>query len=200
VSGIAEAVFARGLSSAATQRSAAAGKLAGPETDLRVNDRDAFVEDVRRALYASKIVAYAQGLDAIAAGAAEFGWDIDLAAVARIWRGGCIIRAKFLNRITDAYSTDQAPASLILAPYFTNVLAESQQSWRRALSVAVQLGIPTPGFSAALAYYDGLRSTRLPAAIIQGQRDFFGAHTYHRVDREGSYHTQWSGDRTEVSV
>ena len=137
----------------------------------------------------------------IAAGAAECGWDIDLGAVARIWRGGCIIRAKFLDRITAAYSdAAHAPAPLVLAPYFSDVLADSQSSWRRTLTEAVQSGIPTPGFSAALAYYDGLRSARLPASIIQGQRDFFGAHTYRRVDRQGSYHTQWSGDRSDVTV
>ncbi|HEY5852551.1 MAG TPA: NADP-dependent phosphogluconate dehydrogenase [Aldersonia sp.] len=201
VSGIAEAVFARGLSSATDQRVAAAGRLPGPNGNHIVGDPDAFVEDVRKALYASKIVAYAQGLDVIVAGAAEYGWDIDLGAVARIWRGGCIIRAKFLDRITAAYSdAAHAPASLVLAPYFSDVLADSQSSWRRTLTEAVQSGIPTPGFSAALAYYDGLRSARLPASIIQGQRDFFGAHTYRRVDRQGSYHTQWSGDRTDVTV
>jgi 6-phosphogluconate dehydrogenase len=201
VSGIAEAVFARGLSSATDQRVAAVGKLAGPDGHHIVQDPDAFVEDVRKALYASKIIAYAQGLDVIAAGAGEYGWDIDLGAVARIWRGGCIIRAKFLNRITAAYShAAHAPASLILAPYFTDVLADSQRSWRRTLTEAVQSGIPTPGFAAALAYYDGLRSARLPASIIQGQRDFFGAHTYQRVDRQGNHHTQWSGDRTEISI
>lgn len=201
VSGIAEAVFARGLSSDTDQRVAAAGKLAGPDGHHVVDDKDAFVEDVRQALYASKIIAYAQGLDAIAAGAQEYGWDIDLGAVARIWRGGCIIRAKFLDRITAAYSdAAHAPASLVLAPYFTHVLADSQRSWRRTLTEAVKSGIPVPGFAAALAYYDGLRSARLPASIIQGQRDYFGAHSYRRVDRLGSYHTQWSGDRTEISV
>ncbi len=199
VSGIAEAVFARGLSSAATQRAAAAGKLPGPNGSWQVKDQAAFVEDVRIALYASKIVAYAQGLDEIFAGAKEYDWSIDVGAVARIWRGGCIIRAKFLNRITEAYdSAGTPPASLLLAPYFTDAITSAQDAWRRVVAGAAQSGIPTPGFGAALSYYDGLRSERLPAALIQGQRDFFGAHTYKRVDKEGTFHTLWSGDRTEV--
>jgi 6-phosphogluconate dehydrogenase len=201
VSGIAEAVFARGLSSSAKQRAAAAGKLPGPNSSWEVKDKDAFVEDVRIALYASKIVAYAQGLDEISAGAAEYGWDINVGAVARIWRGGCIIRAKFLNRITEAYDVGagvEIPESLLLAPYFTDAIANAQDSWRRVVAGAAQSGIPTPGFAAALSYYDGLRSERLPAALIQGQRDFFGAHTYKRVDKDGTYHVMWSGDRSEV--
>jgi 6-phosphogluconate dehydrogenase len=200
VSGIAEAVFARGLSSAAAQR-AAAGGLPGPDGAWAIADVDAFVEDVRIALYASKIVAYAQGLDEIFAGAAEYGWDINVGAVARIWRGGCIIRAKFLNRITEAYDVAagvQVPASLLLAPYFTDAIAHAQDSWRRVVAGAATAGLPTPGFAAALSYYDGLRSERLPAALIQGQRDFFGAHTYQRIDKPGTFHTLWSGDRTET--
>ena len=171
------------------------------DSPWEVKDRDAFVEDVRTALYASKIVAYAQGFDEIAAGATEYGWDIDRGAVARIWRGGCIIRARFLNRITEAYeSTSAAPLSLLLAPYFTEAVANGQAAWRRVVAGAAQSGIPTPGFGAALAYYDGLRSERLPAALIQGQRDFFGAHTYKRIDRDGAFHTLWSGDRTEIEA
>ncbi len=199
VSGIAAAVFARGLSSQAAQR-AAARSLPGPAGDWQIDDRDAFVEDVRRALYASKIVAYAQGFDEIAAGAAEYGWHIDRGALARIWRGGCIIRAAFLNRITQAYTAGQTPVSLLLAPYFTDAVALAQESWRRVVAGAAVAGVPTPGFAAALAYYDGLRAERLPAALIQGQRDFFGAHTYRRVDRDGVFHTLWSGDRSEASV
>ena len=203
VSGIAEAVFARGLSSSTAQRAAAAGKLPGPNGAWEVKDQAAFIEDVRIALYASKIVAYAQGLDEIFAGAAEYGWDINVGAVARIWRGGCIIRAKFLNRITEAYDVSagvEIPASLLLAPYFTDAITTAQDSWRRVVAGAAQSGIPTPGFAAALSYYDGLRSERLPAALIQGQRDFFGAHTYKRVDMDGTFHTLWSGDRTEVQT
>ena len=202
VSGIAEAVFARGLSSQSAQRAAAAGMLPGPSPTPPA-DTAGFVEDVRVALYASKIVAYAQGLDEIFAGAAEYGWDINVGAVARIWRGGCIIRAKFLNRITEAYdntAVQELPASLLLAPYFTEAITTAQDSWRRVVAGAAQSGVPTPGFAAALSYYDGLRSERLPTALIQGQRDFFGAHTYQRTDKPGTYHTLWSGDRTEVQT
>ncbi|GGL87790.1 NADP-dependent phosphogluconate dehydrogenase [Nakamurella endophytica] len=202
VSGIAEAVFARGLSSLPEQRAAAQQiGLPGPSQSWQVRDVDAFVEDVRAALYASKIIAYAQGLDEIVAGAAQWNWDIDLGAVARIWRGGCIIRAKFLNRITEAYrDAGERPASLLFAPYFTEAIGHAQDSWRRVVAGAAQSGIPTPGFAAALAYYDGLRAERLPAALIQGQRDYFGAHTYRRVDRDGVFHTLWSGDRSEISA
>ena len=197
VTGIAESVFARGLSSSTKQR-AGAGNLPGPSQPYEIGDRAAFVEDVRLALYASKIVAYAQGFDEIVAGAAEYDWDIDRGAVARIWRGGCIIRARFLNRITEAYADDPELASLLFAPFFTEVVAAGQDSWRRVVAGAAQAGIPTPVFASSLAYYDGLRTERLPAALIQGQRDFFGAHTYRRVDKEGTFHTLWSGDRTEV--
>jgi 6-phosphogluconate dehydrogenase len=200
VTGIAEAVFARGLSSQLDQRAAAQG-LPGPVADGRTGDAFTadYVDDIRRALYASKIVAYAQGLDLIVTGAREYGWDIDLGAVARIWRGGCIIRAAFLNRITEAYAdAGAAPASLLLAPYFTKAVAEAQESWRKVVASAALAGIPVPGFSSALAYYDGLRSKRLSAALVQGQRDFFGAHTYRRIDEDGVFHTLWSGDRSEV--
>jgi 6-phosphogluconate dehydrogenase len=199
VSGIAEAVFARALSSKPAQRAAAAG-MPGPSAPVKIEDRDAFVEDVRRALYASKIIAYSQGFDAIAAGADEYGWNIDLGSVAKIWRGGCIIRAVFLNRITDAYTEKPDLVSLVTASYFTEAVAGAQESWRRVVSYAALSGIPTPAFSSSLAYYDGLRAKRLPAALVQGQRDFFGAHTYKRVDAEGTFHTLWSGDRTEIEA
>ncbi|GAA3037876.1 hypothetical protein GCM10017559_77290 [Streptosporangium longisporum] len=158
-----------------------------------------FAEDVRRALYASKIVAYAQGFDQLRAGSTEYAWDLDLGALATIWRGGCIIRAVFLDRIREAYEAEEKPVTLLAAPYFADALTLAQDSWRRVVSKAAELGIPAPGFATALAYYDGLRAERLPAALIQGQRDFFGAHTYQRVDREGSFHTLWSADRTEVA-
>ena len=197
VSGIAEAVFARSLSSHVEQRAAAAG-LPGPANPRAITDRDAFVEDVRLALYASKIIAYSQGFDAIRAGAKQYKWTIDLGAVSRIWRGGCIIRAQFLNRIADAYAAAPALEALLTAPYFTEALVRTQEAWRRVVVHAAQAGIPAPGFSSSLAYYDGLRAKRLPAALIQGQRDFFGAHTYKRVDAKGTFHTLWSGDRSEV--
>ncbi len=199
VSGIAEAVFARSLSSKPAQR-AAASSLPGPSAEWTVTDRDAFVEDVRLALYASKIIAYSQGFDAIVAGAEQYGWDIKKGDIAKIWRGGCIIRAQFLNRITEAYNENPALVALVTAPYFTDAVATAQDSWRRVVSGSALAGIPTPAFSSSLAYYDGLRAERLPAALVQGQRDFFGAHTYKRVDKDGTFHTLWSGDRTEIEA
>ena len=202
--GIGEAVFARALSSSLAQRQAVqeTGLPSGHVVDLNTLgvDKDQFVEDVRRALYASKLVAYAQGFDEITAGSQEHGWDIKPQDLATIWRGGCIIRAKFLNRITEAYNNDPELPSLLLDPYFRGELENGLiDSWRRVVVVATQLGLPIPVFASSLSYYDSLRAQRLPAALIQGQRDFFGAHTYKRVDMEGTYHTNWSGDREEVS-
>ncbi|MGR2753891.1 NADP-dependent phosphogluconate dehydrogenase [Agromyces arachidis] len=201
VSGIAEAVFARSLSSRRAQREAAAD-LPGPAGDWTVapEDADAFVEDVRRALYASKIIAYSQGFDEIVAGAEQYGWDVEKGEIAKIWRAGCIIRARFLNRIAEAYAADPGLVALVTAPYFRDAVAGAQQSWRRVVQVAAGAGIPTPAFSSSLAYYDGLRADRLPAALVQGQRDFFGAHTYRRSDRPGVFHTLWSGDRSEIET
>ncbi|MBX3078702.1 MAG: NADP-dependent phosphogluconate dehydrogenase [Cryobacterium sp.] len=199
VSGIAEAVFARSLSSKPAQR-AAASDLPGPSTPWQVKDADAFIEDVRLALYASKIIAYSQGFDEIVAGAEEYGWDIEKGEIAKIWRGGCIIRAQFLNRITEAYETDPGLVALVTAPYFRDAVATAQDAWRRVVAGAAASGIPSPAFSSSLAYYDGLRADRLPAALVQGQRDFFGAHTYKRSDMEGTFHTLWSGDRSEVEA
>ena len=155
-------------------------------------DRDAFIDEVRRALYASKVVAYAQGFDHIAAGSAEYGWDIDRGAMATIWRGGCIIRARFLDRIRTAYDEDPGLPSLLVARYFADAVRDGVDGWRRVVAQAALAGIPTPAFSSSLAYYDGLRRDRLPAALIQGLRDNFGAHTYQRVDAEGSFHTEWA--------
>ncbi|WP_420108747.1 NADP-dependent phosphogluconate dehydrogenase, partial [Mycolicibacter arupensis] len=199
VTGIAEAVFARALSGSVPQRRAAAGLAAGALGE-RPSDASQFTEDVRQALYASKIVAYAQGFNQIQAGSAEYGWNVTPGDLATIWRGGCIIRAKFLNRIKDAFDTDPELVSLLAAPYFRSAVEAAIDSWRRVVTTAVSLGIPVPGFSSALAYYDGLRTERLPAALTQAQRDFFGAHSYGRVDAEGQYHTLWSADRSEVSV
>jgi 6-phosphogluconate dehydrogenase len=199
VSGIAEAVFARSLSSKPAQRQAAAD-LPGPSSEWTVDDTDAFVEDVRQALYASKIIAYSQGFDEIVAGAEQYGWDIQKGDIAKIWRGGCIIRAQFLNRITDAYDENPGLVALVTAPYFTDAVSQAQDAWRRVVVAAAQAGIPSPAFSSSLSYYDGLRADRLPAALVQGQRDFFGAHTYRRVDAEGTFHTLWSGDRSEIEA
>jgi 6-phosphogluconate dehydrogenase len=198
VSGIAEAVFARALSGHAEQRAAAQKVLPGPEVQVdAVEDRDAYIEAVRQALYASKVVAYAQGFDQIAAGAEENGWDIDRGALATIWRGGCIIRARFLDRIRQAFADEPGLTTLLTHDYFRDAVAAAQDGWRRVVTDAARYGIPAPGFASALAYYDGLRAERLPAALIQGLRDFFGAHTYRRVDREGVFHTYWAEDRRE---
>ncbi|KKO82535.1 6-phosphogluconate dehydrogenase [Corynebacterium xerosis] len=197
--GIGEAVFARALSSSLDQR-AAARDLPSGEVTGGPEDRDEFIEKVRRALYASKIVAYSQGFDEINAGAAEYGWDIDRGALATIWRGGCIIRARFLNRIKEAYDRNPELPALLLDPYFRDQVSECLDAWRDVVVTATRMGLPTPVFSSSLAYYDALRAERLPAALIQGQRDFFGAHTYRRTDKDGSFHTLWSGDRSEVEA
>jgi 6-phosphogluconate dehydrogenase len=203
VTGIAEATFARSLSANVSQREVARAIFGNgfAASDGTVSgDRDVFVEDVRRALYASKVVAYAQGFDEISAGSAEYDWNVDPGEMAMIWRGGCIIRARFLNRIREAYRDDPKLTTLLAAPYFAEVLRDGIGSWRRVIAHAVAAGIPTPAFSSSLAYFDGLRRDRLPAALIQGLRDNFGAHTYRRVDRAGSYHVQWAGDRHEHSA
>ncbi|ASN52161.1 NADP-dependent phosphogluconate dehydrogenase [Sinomonas sp. R1AF57] len=198
VSGIAESVFARGISSQAEQRAIAQETLAGHEASVEVPD--GFVEDVRQALYASKLVSYAQGLDMLGSAAKEYGWDLRLDEIASLWRAGCIIRAALLKDITAAYKGDSKPANLLFAPAFAESIAAAVPAWRRVVSTAVQLGIPVPVFSSSLAYYDALRRKRLPAAVIQGQRDLFGAHTYQRVDTEGTFHTLWGEDRSEISA
>ena len=196
ITGIAEATFARALSGSTPQREA--GRiLPAVAGEWDVTDRDAFIEDGRLALYSSKVVAYSQGFDQIAAASEEFGWEIDRGAMARIWRGGCIIRARFLNRITEAYERNPELALLLADPYFTEAVGNGVAAWRRIVSQAALNGVPTPAFSSSLAYYDGVRAERLPANVIQAQRDFFGAHTYQRVDKPGVFHTEWSGDRTE---
>ncbi|MBE7340104.1 NADP-dependent phosphogluconate dehydrogenase [Corynebacterium guaraldiae] len=197
ITGIAESVFARALSSATAQRAAAQeGQLpSGTIAELNV-DKAEFVEDVRRALYAAKLIAYSQGFDEIKAGSEEFGWNVDPRDLATIWRGGCIIRAKFLDRIREAYDNNADLPALILDPYFKGELENLIDPWRRVVVAATQLGLPVPVFASSLSYYDSLRAERLPAALIQGQRDFFGAHTFKRVDREGTFHIEWSGDRS----
>ncbi|MCC8930274.1 NADP-dependent phosphogluconate dehydrogenase [Rhodococcus sp. BGS-1C] len=199
VTGIAEAVFARALSGSRGQRKAAVG-LASGTLAAKPSDAEQFTHDISRALYASKIVAYAQGFDQIAAGSVEYDWNLHPGDLATIWRGGCIIRARFLNRIKDAYDDNADLPSLILAPYFRDAIEDAIDSWRRVVVTAASLGIPVPAFASSLAYYDALRAERLPAALTQGQRDFFGAHTYERVDSEGKFHTLWSGDRSEVQA
>jgi 6-phosphogluconate dehydrogenase len=200
VSGIGEAVFARSLSGHGGLREAARD-LSGPRASAQasVPDSGSFADKVEQALYASKLVSYAQGWNMIAAGSEEYGWDIDLGGTAVIWRGGCIIRAKFLDRIRAAYAANPQLPTLLTDPEFAKEIEQAQAAWRDVVTTAVRLGIPVPGFSSALAYYDALRAQRLPAALVQGLRDFFGAHTYRRVDGEGSFHTLWADDRSEVS-
>ncbi|MDR0346365.1 MAG: NADP-dependent phosphogluconate dehydrogenase [Nocardiopsaceae bacterium] len=197
ITGIAEATFARSLSGHTQQREPARTVFGGESADLGVSDPQAFTDDVRRALYASKVVAYAQGFDQIAAGSSEYGWDVDRGAMATIWRGGCIIRARFLDRIRAAYDEDPALPSLLVAPYFAAAVRDGVDSWRRVVAQAAQAGIPAPAFASSLAYYDGLRRPRLPAALIQGLRDYFGSHSYQRTDAAGAFHTEWAADRQE---
>lgn len=192
---ITEAVLARVLSSQKERRVHASKVLDGPSPSP--TDRT-LVEDVEEALYASKIVDYAQGFEHLAAGSKEYRWDLDLAAIATIWRGGCIIRARILDRIRAAYAEDPNLASLMLAPFFRDALATAQPKWRRVISTAVEHGIPIPAYASSLTYYDGYRHARGPANLIQAMRDFFGAHTYHRVDRDGAFHTRWAQDGEEV--
>ena len=192
ISTINAAVEARVLSSMKAQRVAASTQLQGPVASI-TTERAALVAKVHDALYASKIVSYAQGLVLMQTMSERKGWALDLGAIASIWRGGCIIRARFLNRITEAYQADAALANLMLAPFFRDVLNRAQQAWREVVALAVTQGIAVPAFGASLAYYDSLRSARLPANLLQAQRDFFGAHTYERVDKPAGqwFHTDW---------
>src|SRR5215468_4949473 len=196
VSGIAEAVFARSLSGHADLRRAARG-LPGPKPTA--TGAAEFADQVEQALYASKLVSYAQGWNMMDVGSREYDWGIDLGQIATIWRGGCIIRAAFLDRIRAAYANNPELPTLLADEEFGKDLAAAQDAWRAVVGTAVRLGIPVPGFSAALAYYDALRAERLPAALVQGLRDFFGAHTYRRTDRDGTFHTLWAEDRSEES-
>jgi 6-phosphogluconate dehydrogenase len=198
---ITEAVFARALSARKAEREDASRVLSGPSKRLGSDDRTTdFVDDVRDALYASKIVAYAQGFEQMSAAAAEYKWNLDLGTIATIWRGGCIIRARFLDRIKEAYDADPRLRNLLLAPYFSAAVISGQGAWRRVVSQAIDAGVPVPAFSSALAYYDGYRRERGPANLIQGLRDYFGAHTYRRTDAFGSFHTRWGQDGVQVKT
>jgi 6-phosphogluconate dehydrogenase len=194
VSGIAEAVFARSLSGHADLRQASRG-LPGPKH--AGTEAAEFADQVEQALYASKLVSYAQGWNMMDAGSREYDWNLDLGQIAVIWRGGCIIRAAFLDRIRAAYASNAELPTLLTDEEFGKEIAAAQDAWRNVVATAVRLGIPVPGFSAALAYYDALRAERLPAALIQGLRDFFGAHTYRRTDRDGTFHTLWAQDGSQ---
>jgi 6-phosphogluconate dehydrogenase len=195
VSTINAAVEARVLSSMKTMRLLASTRLQGPQGQgvAQRMPRQRLIAAVHDALYASKVISYAQGLDLMRTMGEKKAWGLDLGAIAAIWRGGCIIRARFLNRITDAYRADPALKNLALAPFFTDLLNQGQASWREVVALAVSEGVPVPAFSASLAYYDSLRTARLPANLLQAQRDFFGAHTYERIDKpEGQFfHTVW---------
>jgi len=193
---VTEAVYARCLSAMKDSRVRASKALRGPTARFR-GDRAKFIEQVRQALYASKICSYAQGYVQMEAAAAEHKWPLKFGQIALLWRGGCIIRATFLERIKEAFDAKKPPENLLLAPYFKTAVRKAQTSWRSVVTTAVRLGIPTPAFAAALAYYDGYRCERLPANLLQAQRDYFGAHTYNRIDRPGVFHSDWLRLRKE---
>jgi 6-phosphogluconate dehydrogenase len=188
---ITESVFARFLSSLKAERVAASQTLKGPAVKPLAIEREAFIEQVRQALYASKICSYAQGFAQMRAASEHYGWDLQYGEIAKIFRGGCIIRARFLQNITDAYVRDGALKNLLLDPYFQGAVEKYQESWRNVVAIAAQRGIPAPAFASALAYYDSYRTARLPANLLQAQRDYFGAHTFERIDMPGSFHVEW---------
>ena len=187
---ITEAVFARCMSAVKDERVVAATVLKGPQGTW-TGDRQQLIQAVHDALYASKICSYAQGFALLAAASKEYGWNLQFGEISLLWRGGCIIRARFLDKIRDAFAKDANLANLMLDSFFASVLAESQAPWRLVLKTCRDLGIPTPAFNASLDYYDSYRQAVLPANLIQAQRDYFGAHTYERIDRPGTFHTEW---------
>jgi 6-phosphogluconate dehydrogenase len=187
---IAEAVFARMMSAIKKERVAASQVLSGPTGSFTGNKQD-FIEMIRKALYASKICSYAQGFQLLKAANEEYKWNLQFGSIAALWRAGCIIRAQFLGKIKEAYDRNPALANLLLDPYFAAAIKDASASWRKVVATAVELGVPVPAFSSALSYYDSYRSAVLPANLLQAQRDFFGAHTYRRIDKEGIFHTQW---------
>src|SRR5579884_1581928 len=192
---IGEAVFARCLSAMKQERVAASKVLTGPGANGAAEDRKTFIENVRRALYCSKMISYAQGYMLLREAAKEEGWNLNFGGIALMWRGGCIIRSRFLGKIKEAYDKNPRLTNLLLDDFFSSTLIKYQDSWRRAIVAAIQCGTPTPAFSTALAFYDGYRTERLPANLLQAQRDFFGAHTYERVDKPRGqfFHTNWTG-------
>ncbi len=194
ITGIAEATFARSISGHLAQRRAAQAMFEAPQTTTALEDPEGFVDDVRAALLAAKIVAYAQGFDQIVAGSDEYGWGVDPGSMATIWRGGCIIRAKFLDRIREAYDAEPDLTTLLTQDYFATAVKHGADAWRRVVATAIAAGVPVPALGTSLSYFDALRRDRLPASLIQGLRDFFGAHTYQRTDREGTFHTAWAED------
>ncbi len=199
LTGITEAVYARALSSQRPLRVEAENRFPRNQAPVRKPEQ-ADIDAIRDALFASKIVAYAQGFEQMAAASKEYGWDLRLGEIATIWRGGCIIRARFLDRIVEAYKADGAISSLLLQDYFRDAVQQAEESWRQVVALAVAHGVAVPAFSSSLSYYDGLRRSRGPANLIQGLRDYFGAHTYRRLDAAGSFHTRWSQDGKEVPI
>ena len=191
ISTINAAVEARVISSRKDERVASSKILPQPKPKRFKGDRAQLVDAVRNALYASKIVSYAQGMELLGAASTQYKWNLNFGDIATIWRGGCIIRAKFLNRIVDAYKRDPALHNLLLDSYFTDIIEKTQDNWRVAVSTAAEHGVAVPAFSASLAYFDSYRQARLPSNLLQAQRDFFGAHTYERVDKPGVFHTEW---------
>jgi len=191
---VTEAVFARCLSAIKDERMAASKVLTGPVAKYQ-GDRQALAADLRKALYAAKIVSYAQGYQLMRAAATEFGWNLNYGGIALMWRGGCIIRSAFLGKIKEAFDKSPELHNLLLDPFFKTAVTEAQDAWRRVVVAAIQMGIPMPAISSALAYYDGYRAERLPANLLQAQRDYFGAHTYERVDKPRGqfFHTNWTG-------
>ena len=198
---IGESVFARCLSALKEERVAASKTLEGPTVKVDVGDRKAFIEDVRRALYCSKMISYAQGYMLLRAAGAENKWHLNMGGIALMWRGGCIIRSAFLGDIKAAFDKNADLTNLLLDTFFSSAINKYQESWRKALVHAVQMGVPTPAFSTALAFFDGYRTARLPQNLLQAQRDFFGAHTYERIDqpRGQFFHTNWTGHGGRVS-
>jgi 6-phosphogluconate dehydrogenase len=192
---IGESVFARCLSALKEERVVASKVLQGPAAGLASGDRKEFIENVRRALYCSKMISYAQGYMLLSAAAKHYGWNLNMGGIALMWRGGCIIRSRFLGKIKEAYDKNPAIRNLLLDDFFSGVLNNYQASWRKAVVQAIELGVPTPAFFTALAFFDGYRAERLPANLLQAQRDFFGAHTYERVDKPRGefFHTNWTG-------
>ena len=191
ISTINAAVEARVISSRKDERVAASKILPQPKPKKFTGDRKKLIDAVRNALYASKIVSYAQGMELLGAASKQYNWDLNFGDIATIWRGGCIIRAKFLNRIKEAYERNPALHNLLLDQYFTGIIERTQDNWRVAVAAAVKHGVAAPAFSASLAYFDSYRSARLPSNLLQAQRDFFGAHTYERLDKRGVFHTEW---------
>ena len=188
---ITESVFSRFLSAMKAERVAASKVLPGPTAGASVPAKAELVEAIRRALFASKIVSYAQGFAQMRSASEEYNWDLDYGKIAMIFRGGCIIRAQFLQNIKDAYDRNPGLKNLLLDDYFKGIITEYQAAWRQVVALAVQHGIPVPAFASALSYYDSYRTERLPANLLQAQRDYFGAHTFERTDKEGTFHFNW---------